>query len=196
MNQYTTREFLTALNEQTKKFGVEPAYMSNDEWPTIVVDALYEPNAPYLFGDCDDLQAKLFLECFLASSPNCEWNLNCQLAKLAAVRGSLVMQDAIAVIDSEDWAGINPRQLLLSFIATFPDFTSRLPKLLKNSVSDFRDGIFIACREANNPAVDQMLLSQFEKWERSGNWPESGTGEDGWREFFTNRAKITSKVID
>ena len=189
MNQHTRVEFLMALNEQADRFGVAPAYVSSDECPAVVVDALYEPNAPYLFENCDNLRARLFLECFLASFPNCEWNLNCQLAKLAATRGALVMQDAITVIENEDWSGINPRQLLLSFIATFPDFTSRLPKLLENSVSDFRDGIFIACREANNPAVDQMLLSQFEKWERAGNWPEIGTGEDGWREFFTGRAK-------
>lgn len=187
MNDNRTTGFIKALNELVCPKGLSPAYLSKDEYPVVILDDLYETSAPYVFEGCTDSQAKFFLRSFLAGSPLCEWELACQLAKLAATRGALVMQEAIAVVDGEDWSGINPRQLLLSFIATFPDFKARLPELLENSLSDFRDGLFIACREADNPEVDQILLSQFKKWERSGDWPESGTGESAWREFFIKR---------
>ena len=188
MQSHTLSEFLAVVNLLAKHYGLSPAYLSEDEHPVVVLDDLLESNAPYLFEKCSDIEAKLLLECFLVSTPPCEWELDCQLARLAATRGQLVLADAIAVIDHEDWGGINPRQLLLSFMATFPDFKVRLPKLLATSLPDFRDGLFIACKFANDPEVDLILRAQFEKWSRSKDWPIAGTGEAEWRDFFVRRA--------
>lgn len=175
------------VDSLAERYGLSRAYLSTDEHPVAVLDDLLETNAPYLFDKCSDVEAKLLLECFLLSTPPCEWELDCQLARLAATRGQLVLADAIAVIDQEDWTGINPRQLLLSFIVTFPDFKTRLSKLLANSLPDFRDGLFIACKFANDPEADLILRAQFEKWSRSKDWPVAGTGEAEWLSFFTKK---------
>lgn len=188
MQAHTLSEFLAVVNPLAKRYDLSPAYLSGDEHSVVVFDDLLESNAPYLFEKCSDIEAKLLLECFLVSTPPCEWELDCQLARLAATRGKLVLADAMAVIDHEDWSGINPRQLLLSFMATFPDFKVRLPKLLATSLPDFRDGLFIACKFANDPEVDLILRAQFEKWSRSKDWPIAGTGEAEWRDFFVRRA--------
>ena len=193
MQTHTLSEFLEVVNLLTKRHSLSPAYLSEDEYPAVVLDDLLESNAPYLFEECLDVEAKLLLECFLASTPPCEWELDCQLARLAATRGQLVLADAMAVIDREDWSGINPRQLLLAFIATFPDFKVRLPELLENSLPDFRDGLFIACKFANDSEVDRILRAQFEKWSRSKDWPITGTGEAEWLAFFTKKFRDHSK---
>lgn len=188
MRLHTLSEFLAVVNPIAKRCGLSQAYLSDDEHLVVVLDDLLESNLPYLFEECTDAEVTFLLECFLSESPPCEWELGCQLARLAATRGQLVLADAIAVIDHEDWTGINPRQLLLSFIAAFPDFKVRLPKLLKDSLPDFRDGLFIACKFANDPEADLILCAQFEKWSRSNDWPIAGTGESEWRDFFVRRA--------
>ena len=184
MQTHTLSEFLEVVNLLTKRHSLSPAYLSEDEYPAVVLDDLLESNAPYLFEECLDVEAKLLLECFLASTPPCEWELDCQLARLAATRGQLVLADAMAVIDREDWSGINPRQLLLAFLATFPDFKVRLPKMLENSLPDFRDGLFLACWHLNDSVVNRRLREKFEEWSADPSWSGTATGEDAWLKRF------------
>lgn len=124
MQTHTLSEFLGVVNLLTKRHGLSPAYLSEGEYPVVVLDDLLGANAPYLFEECSDVDAKLLLECFLTSTPPCEWELDCQLARLAATRGQLVLADAMAVIDHEDWSGINPRLPLEAadgkFLVTIP----------------------------------------------------------------------------
>ena len=157
MHDERTSKFVKVLNELVVPKGMVPDYLSADEYPAVVLDDSHAYTAPYVFEDCTGSPARFFLKCFLSGSPLCEWKLACQLVKSAATRGALVMQDATAVIDSEDWLGVNPRQLLLSFIAIFPGFKVRLPKLLATSLPDFRDGLFIACKFTNDPEADLIL---------------------------------------
>ncbi len=78
-------------------------------------------------------------------------------------------------------------QLLLAFIINLPDFARVLDSLLDIVHEDFRDGLFIACMDSDDPEILGILRRHFMKWVKEGDGFEDGTGELGWLHDFLGK---------
>ena len=140
-----------------------------------------------VFAECNDDETSSLLTAWLMGELKGDRDLEFQLARLLAMRGALVGELAAKIIREESWNGFNCKQLFLSYICNMEDFKNRLSQCLATMPSDFRDGLFIAAMSAETQDVDEILIDAFSEWYKSGDWFPTGTGEDGWLEYFLKR---------
>lgn len=140
-----------------------------------------------IFIGCGDDEIKSLLTDWLTGELRGDRDVDFQLSRLLAARGKLVNELATKVVCGESWNGYNCKQMFLSHICNMPDFETLLSQFLFTMPCDFRDGLFVAAMYAESRNVDNILIDAFSKWYKSGDWFPSGTGEDGWLEYFLKK---------
>jgi hypothetical protein len=138
----------------------------------IHLDARYDLFASEcIFDDCNDSQAKLFLQSFLADGLNVSWSVSEQLSKLLSIRGRLVSGSIDPLLSTVDWSSISTRLLFLSYLALRQDGATLAMKLLDVVPDDGRDGLFLACYRIQSEALDRMLMEKFLEWNEDWGYP-------------------------
>ena len=142
----------------------------------IHLDARYDLFASEcIFDDCDDSQAKLFLESFLTDGLNVSWSVSEQLSKLLSTRGRLVSGIIDPLLSNLDWSSISTRLLFLSYLALREDGAALAIGLLDQVPDDGRDGLFLACHRLQSEDLDRKLMEKFVEWDARRE-PLQGTG--------------------
>ena len=153
---------------------------------TISLDALVQwgMDAPYIFGDLDDEDAKFLLESFIDFRSLYHFDLALQLARLLAERGTLVRARMGRIIAKTDWSSYGSNGLLLSFLGPVEGADAQIRRLLDIVPEDGRDGLFVACWKSQSARVQKKLLEKFERWIEDDPDFGSGTGEAAWLGAF------------
>ena len=153
---------------------------------TISLDALVQwgMDAPYIFGDIDDEDAKLLLESFIDFRSLYHFDLALQLARLLAERGTLVRARMGRIIAKTDWSSYGSNGLLLSYLGSVKGADAQIRRLLDIVPEDGRDGLFVACWKSQSARVQKKLLEKFERWIEDDPDFGSGTGEAAWLGAF------------
>lgn len=153
---------------------------------TICLDALvpWGMDAPYIFGDLDDEDAKFLLESFIDFRSLYHFDLALQLARLLAERGTLVRARIERIIAKTDWSSYGSNGLLLSYLGSVKGADAQIRRLLDIVPEDGRDGLFVACWKSQSARVQKKLLEKFECWIEDDPDFGSGTGEAAWLGAF------------
>ena len=153
---------------------------------TICLDALmpWGMDAPYIFGDIDDEDAKFLLESFIDFRSLYHFDLALQLACLLAERGTLVRARMGRIIAKTDWSSYRSNGLLLSYLGSVKGADAQIRRLLDIVPEDGRDGLFVACWKSQSVRVQKKLLEKFESWIDADSDFGSGTGEAAWLGAF------------
>ena len=153
---------------------------------TICLDALmpWGMDAPYIFGDLDDEDAKFLLESFIDFRSLYHFDLALQLACLLAERGTLVRARMGRIIAKTDWSSYGSNGLLLSYLGSVKGADAQIRRLLDIVPEDGRDGLFVACWKSQSVRVQKKLLEKFESWIDADSDFGSGTGEAAWLGAF------------
>ena len=163
-----------------------------DEWQdgtkTLEFDPFVEipiADSQWVLKDTTDDEARIILRDFIGNKTLCGWSLNCQMARLLSEKGQLVAKRMDKLIEMNDWSN-GKHTLLLAYLAVKPDGAAWANKLL-DSVSFFRDGLFLACWKIRDKRLQAKLLRKFEEWFTEDEAWGSGTGEDGWLGRFISK---------
>ena len=153
---------------------------------TICLDAFvpWGMDAPYIFGDLDDEDAKFLLESFIDFRSLYHFDLALQLARLLAERGTLVRARMGRIIAKTDWSSYGSNGLLLSYLGSVKGADAQIHRLLDIVPEDGRDGLFVACWKSQSVRVQKKLLEKFESWIDADPDFGSGTGEAAWLGAF------------
>lgn len=177
MNQ-AERELVAYLTElKPKKIGFMELRTDVPGWcADISLDARYGLFASEcIFDDCNDAQAKLFLESFLGKNITVGWSVAEQLSKLLAKRGQLISHIVEPLLETRDWTYGNSEVLYLSYLATMKGGAALAEKLLDQVREDFRDALFLACHRLQSEKLDKKLIAKFMEWD-AGRWSPCETG--------------------
>ena len=162
----------------------------DDGRTTIWLDALTgwgEFDAPFIFDECSDDDAKLLLESFIDFRSLYQYDLAVQLSRLLARRGALVRGRMGRVIVKTDWSSYVSNGLLLSYLASRKGSDPLICRLLDIVGEDNRDGLFLACWHSSGKKVQKCLKRKFESWiESDASWG-GGTGEAWWLGAFLSK---------
>ena len=157
--------------------------------PTIRLDDIVQAglDAPYIFGDCGDDEAKTLLESFMDFPGLYHYDLALQLARLMAERGALVRARMSRIIEDTDWGSCAGDGLLLAYLGSRKSGGSLVRRLLDVVPEGSRDGLFVACWHSDGAKVQDMLRKKFEGW--TANDPSWGgeTGEAAWLGAFLSK---------
>ena len=153
---------------------------------TICLDALVQwgMDAPYIFGDLDDDDAKILLESFIGFRSLYHFDLAMQLARLLAERGTLVSTRMERIIAKTDWSSYGSNGLLLAYLGSVKGAAAQIRQLLDIVPEDGRDGLFVACWKSQSVRVHKKLLEKFEGWIDADSDFGSSTGEAAWLGAF------------
>lgn len=161
----------------------------SDQCSCIIMEGLdnFKREDDCIFIGCNDEEVKSLLTSWLTGKFRGDYDLDFQLSRLLAARGSVVDQLATTIVQEERWNGFNCKQMFLSYICNMNDFEKLLSQFLFSMPCDFRDGLFVAAMYGGSQNVDDILIDAFSKWYKSEDWDPAGTGEDGWLEYFLKK---------
>lgn len=161
----------------------------SDQCSCIIMEGLdnFKREDDCIFIGCKDKEVKSLLTSWLTGKFRGDYDLDFQLSRLLAARGSVVDQLATKIVCKEKWNGFNCKQMFLSYICNMNDFEKLLSKFLFSMPCDFRDGLFVSAMYGCSQNIDDILIDAFSKWYKSENWSPAGTGEDGWLEYFLKK---------
>ncbi len=153
---------------------------------TICLDALVQRgmDAPYIFGDLDDEDAKFLLESFIDFRSLYHFDLAMQLSRLLTERGTLVRARMGRIIAKTDWSSNGGDGLLLAYLGSVKGADAQIRRLLDIVPEDGRDGLFVACWKSPSARVQKKLLEKFEHWIEDDPDFGSSTGEAAWLGAF------------
>jgi hypothetical protein len=136
----------------------------------IHLDARYDLfTSECIFDDCEDSQAKLFLESFVSGGFSVSWSVSVQLCKLLSARGHLVGGIMDPLLSKLDWNSVSRRLLFLSYLAVREDGATLAGRLLDQVPDDGRDGLFLACHRLHSEPLDRKLMAKFVEWGEGGS---------------------------
>ncbi len=183
-NEQELFSFLSMVKENTLGF----LDLSIEDGCIIVdLDARYDFfTAESIFEDCNQAQAKLFLESFVIGDLNVNWDISLQLSKLLSTRGFLISDLIEPMLSRLDWHSYSSPQLLLSYLAIMNGGVEWAYQLLDQVPEDARDGLLLACYKLNSQKLDKKLMGKFVEWGAS-NWSPGSTGELGALEQFISK---------
>ena len=181
------RRCIQIVGRAAESLGFGRPKRARDDGPaSICLDALVQAgiDAPYIFGDLDDEDAKFLLESFIDFRSLYHFDLALQLARLLAERGALVRARMNRVIVKTDWSSYGSGGLLLAYLGAVRSAGAQICRLLDVVPADGRDGLFVACWKSQSVKVQKKLLDKLESW--IANDPDfgSGTGEGSWLGAF------------
>lgn len=135
-----------------------------------------------LFESCSDEEVKVLLEYFITLEDRSRlgWNLACQLSRLLAVKGMLVIDKIDPMIRRTDWSIFSAPHLLLGGVRHLHDNERVIGKLLNRVPEDFRDGLLCSCYYSDSCGVAEKVIEKFEEWGRDLAWFPNATGEHEW----------------
>ena len=189
VGEKVVRRCVLAVDKAAARHGLGRARRDKENGGvTICLDALTdgwgEFDAPFLFDECSDDDAKLLLESFIDYRALYQYDLAFQLARFLARRGALVRMRMGRVLAKADWSSHGSNGLLLAYLATKKDGGAQICRLLDVVGEDNRDGLFLACWHSAGKRVHRRLKRKFEEWIASdASWGDS-TGEARWLGAF------------
>lgn len=161
-----------------RKIGFMELRTNVDGWcADITLDARYDLFASEcIFDDCNDKQAKVFLDAFLGDCFSVSWSVSEQLSKLLSKRGRLVSERMDPLLKTLNWGSVSSHQLFLSYLAVRDDGAAVASDLLDIVPEDARDGLFLACHRLRSESLDRKLMKKFVGWSAE-QWCPGSTGE-------------------
>lgn len=145
-----------------------------------------QTSSEWLFSDVSDDEALTLLRAFVSKDNHFTFEILCHLARLMAVKGTLVSVLMDPIIASTDWGSHASPTSLLAYLAVKPDGVEWILRLLDVVPNDARDGLFTACWYCEDVRVQEKLVVKFEEWTKEPTWG-SGDGEDRWLECFLGK---------
>ena len=146
-----------------------------------------QDNQKVVFCDDENLgQHRIFKECSedeltllfsaLIENKALYWDIALEIAKLLPEKGHLV-EDHFSIDDcaANPFYGFN--QLLLAALGSDQKYESEIIKLLDAVPVGARDGLFMACKALNTPAIFCKLMEKFTLWIKADPDYGNGTGE-------------------
>ena len=131
-----------------------------------------------IFKECSEEELTLLFSALIENKALC-WDIALEIAKLLPEKGHLI-EDKFSI---DDWDANNFysfNQLLLAALGSDQKYESEIIKLLDAVPVDARDGLFMACKALNTPAICRKLMEKFTQWLKTD--PDYGiaTGEGGY----------------
>ena len=190
IDEKRVRLCLLTVNKAAARHGLGRAKCDRDGVsPMIRLDGIIQfgLDAPYIFGECGDEEAKTLLESFMDFQGLYHYDLALQLARLMAEKGSLVRARMGRVITKTDWSSYGSNGLLLSYLGSRKHGGSMVLRLLDIVPEDGRDGLFVACWHLASAKVQTKLRRMFEEWTTGDPSWGGGSGEAGWLVAFLSK---------
>ena len=190
IDEKRVRLCLLTVNKAAARHGLGRAKCDRDGGsPMIRLDGIIQfgLDAPYIFGECGDEEAKTLLESFMDFQGLYHYDLALQLARLMAEKGSLVRARMGRVIAKTDWSSYGSNGLLLSYLGSRKHGGSMVLRLLDIVPEDVRDGLFVACWHLASAKVQTKLRRKFEEWTTGDPSWGGGSGEAGWLVAFLSK---------
>lgn len=135
-----------------------------------------------IFKECSEEELTLLFSALIEYKA-LHWDIALEIAKLLPEKGHLI-EDKFSIDDcaANPFYGFN--QLLLAALGSDQKYESEIIKLLDAVPDDARDGVFMACKALNTPAICRKLMEKFTQWIK--NDPDYGiaTCEGGYLENF------------
>ncbi len=141
-----------------------------------------------LFDPLDEALRRRLLTAYVRGELYCEWDIEIELMKLLALRGTLVSDMLEPRVQDRTLYSGHPNSLgLLSYLAVSPDGEAYVIDLLDQILKDSRDGLFFACMFLNTDSVNQRLMEKFTEWADDDMYDINGTDELQWLGYFIHR---------
>ena len=135
-----------------------------------------------IFRECSEEELTLLFSALIENNA-LQWDIALEIAKLLPEKGHLI-EDKFSI---DDWDANNFysfNQMLLAAWGRDQKYESEIIKLLDAVPVGARDGLFMACKALNTPAIFCKLIEKFTLWIKADPDYGNGTGEGQFLKKF------------